>query len=157
MSELSYHSMIEEAQIKGIVGQIARIREQANLFIERELARLNIKGILPAHGSILYFLFKQNEPVAMKVLVEETGRVKSTITGMVNTLEQYGYVEKFQSSVDGRVMLVKLTDKGKSIEKPFLDISEKLQNKVYGDMPQEDRETLIRLLMQVCQNLETGN
>jgi DNA-binding MarR family transcriptional regulator len=146
--------MTTENQIKGVIGQIARIREQVNLIIEKELRNADISGVLPAHGSILYFLFKQSAPVAMKEVVEQVGRVKSTVTGMINTLEQHGYVEKFQSLEDGRVMLVQLTEKGRTIRPDFEKISKKLQKKVVGDMPSDDRETLVRLLMQVAANLE---
>lgn len=146
--------MTTQRQIEGIIGQIARIREQANLLIEKELRAIHIEGILPAHGSVLYFLFRQEKPIAMKEIVEKIGRVKSTVTGMINTLAQYGYVEKFQSPDDGRVMLVKLTEKGESLKRPLSEISDTLQKKVYGDMPNDDREILARLLMQVRSNLE---
>lgn len=145
--------MITPNQINGIIGQVARIRELANLQIEQELRNLNIEGILPAHGSILYFLFGRNHPVAMKEIVEKVGRVKSTVTGMINTLEQHGYVEKFQSPEDGRVILVQLTDKGKAIRPEVDRISAAIIAKTYGDMPQEDREKLVELLGKIQANL----
>jgi DNA-binding MarR family transcriptional regulator len=51
-------------------------------------------------------------------------------------------------------MLVQLTEKGRTIRPDFEKISKKLQKKVVGDMPSDDRETLVRLLMQVAANLE---
>lgn len=45
------------ADIHGIAGQIARIREKANALIEKELQKRGIKGIVPAHGPALFFLF----------------------------------------------------------------------------------------------------
>ena len=90
----------------------------------------------------------------MKEIVEKVGRVKSTVTGMIHTLEQYGYVKKFQSLEDGRVMPVELTEKGRGLEGPVSEISDRLQEKVYGEMSGEERETLAGLLMQVRSNLE---
>lgn len=145
--------MITKEQISGIIGQISRIREQANLLIEQELREENIKGILPAHGSILFFLFQQDEPIAMKEIVEKIGRVKSTVTGMVNTLEHGGYVEKFQSSEDGRVMLVQLTEQGKAIRPAFEKISTKLQKRVYAGITKADQEKLVGILARVEANL----
>ncbi|MDZ8117977.1 MarR family winged helix-turn-helix transcriptional regulator [Pontiella agarivorans] len=136
------------------MAQIGRIREHAALFIEQELKKEAIHGILPAHGIVLFFLFQQNHPVAMKEIVEKAGRVKSTVTGMVNTLEHHGYVEKFQSPEDGRVMLVQLTEKGRAIRPAFENISARMLEKLYGDMPQTDREKLIELLSQVLGNLK---
>lgn len=139
--------------LNGIIGQISRIREQANLLIEQELQKVQIDGILPAHGSILYFLFQQNEPVAMKEIVAKIGRVKSTVTGMIHTLEQHGYVTKVQSPEDGRIMLIQLTDKGRELQQPMSAISDTLLAKVYDNMSESDRETLFALLMQVRSNL----
>lgn len=152
--ELIVCAMTPKPHINGIMAQIGRIREQAALFIEQELKKESIHGILTAHGIVLFFLFQQRQPVAMKEIVEKTGRVKSTVTGMVNTLEHHGYVEKFQSPEDGRVMLVQLTEKGRAIQPAFEKISTRMLEKLYGDMPQADQEKLVELLVQVRRNLE---
>jgi DNA-binding MarR family transcriptional regulator len=146
--------MTIENQVQGVVGLIGNIRERANLFVEQELRGAQIEGIVPAHGSILYFLFRQDGPVAMKEIVEKVGRVKSTVTGMINTLEQHGYVEKFQSLEDGRVVRVQLTEQGRAIRPVFEKTSKKLQKKIYGDMSREEQETLARLLSQIRNNLD---
>ncbi|QBG48508.1 MarR family transcriptional regulator [Verrucomicrobia bacterium S94] len=146
--------MTEKPHINGIMAQIGRIREHAALFIEQGLKEENIKGILSAHGIVLFFLFQQQHPVAMKEIVEKTGRVKSTVTGMINTLEHHGYVEKFRSPEDRRVILVQLTEKGREIRPAFERISTGMLEKLYGDMPQTDREKLIELLSQILDNLK---
>jgi len=147
--------MTTKPHINGIMAQIGRVRENAALFIERELQNEEIHGILPAHGIVLFFLFEQHHPVAMKEIVEKVGRVKSTVTGMINTLEHHGYVEKFRSPEDGRVILVQLTEKGRSIRSAFERIAGSMLEKLYGDMPQADREKLIELLSQILGNLKT--
>lgn len=139
--------------MQSIVGQVARIRELANAIIERELARRGLEGLQPAHGSVLAFLFRQQQPVPIKEIVERVGRVKSTVTGMVNTLERYGYVCKTPSAEDGRVVYVELTKKGDSLRSEFEAISQTLLAAVYGKMPRRDRETLVRLLSGVEENL----
>lgn len=146
--------MTTKRSINGVMGQIGRIRERATLFVEQELKKEGVHGILTAHGSVLIYLFDQDKAVPMKEIVEKVGRVKSTVTGMVNTLEQHGYVEKTQSIEDGRVMLVQLTDKGQAIRPAFDRITNSLLEKIYGDMPQGDRETLVQLLTQVGNNLK---
>ncbi|NCD35114.1 MAG: MarR family transcriptional regulator [Spartobacteria bacterium] len=144
----------EQEIIDGVFGRISCIRERANLFIEQELQKENIAGILPAHGSILYFLFQQKKPIPMREIVKEIGRVKSTVTGMIHTLEQYGYVEKSQSCHDGRIMLIQLTDKGWALQPIVEKISGKLLNKVYSSMSQEEKRTLASLLAQIEDNLK---
>jgi DNA-binding MarR family transcriptional regulator len=141
------------ADTRGVVGQIARIREQANLLIEEELRSRSMTGLLPAHGSVLSYLFGQREPVAIKEVVKHVGRVKSTVTGMLNTLEQHGYVRRTPSDTDRRVTYVELTEKGRALKPDFDRISERLIRRLYGSMPQRDRETLLRLLCELEQNL----
>lgn len=140
---------------RGIVGQIARIREQANLLIERELRDRSIIGIVPAHGSVLNFLFQQTKPVPIKAVVEKVRRVKSTVTAMINTLERHGYVRKLPCKTDNRVTYVELTRKGHRFRKDFDEISKILLKRLYGDMNDNDRERLVKQLEQIEQNLRT--
>lgn len=137
----------------GIVGQIARIREAANLLIERELKARSIEGIVPAHGAALVFLFQQKKPVPIKAVVDSIGRVKSTVTVMINTLEKHGYVQKTPCQTDNRVINVELTPKGRKLKKDFDEISIILREKVYGNMTKKDREVLVTLLIEIEGNI----
>lgn len=152
-----YDKMVQERQnmtdTSGIVGQIARIREAANLLIERELRNRSIEGIVPAHGAALVFLFQQKKPVPIKAVVESVRRVKSTVTVMINTLEKYGYVQKTPCETDSRITYVELTPKGRKLKKDFDEISTILRERIYGNMPKKDREQLIRLLSEIEQNI----
>ena len=141
------------ASARGIVGQLGRIRERANCLIKEELERRAICGIVPAHGSVLNFLFQQSEPVLIKEVVVRVGRVKSTVTGMIKTLEHHGYVRKTPSPEDGRAVYVELTKKGWDLRGDFDAISEKLQETLYGAMPTSERWNLVRLLSTIEDNL----
>jgi MarR family 2-MHQ and catechol resistance regulon transcriptional repressor len=141
------------ADINGIVGQIARIREKANALIEQELKSRGLKGIVPAHGPVLAFLLRQSEPVPIRAVVESVRRVKSTVTVTISTLEKHGYLRKFPCETDARVTYVELTAKGHRLQKDFEEISQTLRNKLYGDMSREDRERLVRQLDQIEANL----
>jgi DNA-binding MarR family transcriptional regulator len=139
---------------RGIIGQIARIRETANLLVEEELQVRGMTGIVPAHGTVLNFLFRQKEPVPIKSLVRQTGRVKSTITGIVNTLERHGYVSKQGCELDARSVRIALTDTGRALKKDFDEISAKLIDRAFGDMPDGDRQRLMELLAAIEANLD---
>jgi DNA-binding MarR family transcriptional regulator len=139
---------------QGIVGQIARIREAANLLIERELKKRSIQGLVPAHGSALMFLFQQNKAVPIKAVVENIKRVKSTVTVMINTLEKHEYVKKLPCETDNRVTYVELTPKGRKLQKDFDEISKGLLAKLYGGIAKTEREVLVKQLNQIEQNLK---
>jgi DNA-binding MarR family transcriptional regulator len=138
----------------GILGQIARIRESVNLLIEEELRLRGIVGIVPAHGPVLHFLFRQNEAVPIKSLVEESGRVKSTVTGIVNTLERHGYISKQGCDQDARSVRIALTEKGRGVKHDFEEISRLVLGRCYGEMPEEERGRLVELLCVIEENLK---
>ncbi len=141
------------ADIRGIAGQIGRVREKANALIEKELQQRGIKGIVPAHGAVLSFLLQQSRPVAIKAVVEHVRRVKSTVTVMIDTLVKHGYVRKLPCATDSRVTYVELTPKGRRLRKDFEEISQALLNKLYGDMSDKERERLVRQLDEIEANL----
>jgi DNA-binding MarR family transcriptional regulator len=138
---------------RGIVAQIARIREQTNLLIERELRDRSITGIVPAHGSVLNFLFQQSKPVPIKAVVEKVRRVKSTVTAVINTLQRHGYVRKTPCRIDNRVTYVELTTRGRRLHKDYDDISRLLLKRFYGDMNENDLAHLVWQLEQIEKNL----
>jgi len=139
---------------RAIIAQIARIRESANLLVEKELRARGLTGIVPAHGTVLEFLFRQQEPVPIKSLVEQAGRVKSTITGIVATLERHGYLYRQGCELDARSTRIGLTDKGLALRRHFEEISTMLLERTYGAMPESERRQLVALLSAVEQNLE---
>ena len=139
---------------RNIIDLVARIREAANLLIERELQRRGITGIVPAHGLVFSFLFRQNDVVPIKALVQQSGRVKSTVTGMINTLEKHGYIYKQECVDDARSTLIGLTERGKAIRQDFEEISSVLEKQVYGEMLPDDRQRLMGLLSIIEGNLK---
>ena len=139
---------------EGIIAQIARIRESANALIETELRKRSIKGIVPAHGPVLLFLFRQKKPVPIKAVVENVRRVKSTVTVMVNTLERHGYLRKLACDADNRITLIELTPAGRKLRKDFEEISSCLLNTVYQGVKKKDRQTLVDLLEVIETNLK---
>ncbi len=141
------------ADVGGVVGQIARIREKANALVEKELRERGIKGLVPAHGPVLAFLLQQREPVPIRAVVESVRRVKSTVTVTIRTLEKHGYLRKFPCETDARVTYVELTPKGRGLRKDFEAISHALRSKLYGDMSERERERLVQQLDKIEENL----
>lgn len=138
---------------RGIIGQVARIREQANFLIEEEIKKCGIEHMLPAHGALMGILFAQNEPVPIKFLVDRLRRAKSSVTEMLKTLQRYGYVHKVQDQADKRVMMVELTEEGRALRGDFEGISKTLLERVYGEMPERERERLMEGLIIIEKNL----
>jgi DNA-binding MarR family transcriptional regulator len=138
---------------QSIIDLIAKIRERSNLLIEQELSARGLNGVVPAHGSVFAYLFQQHEPVPIMAVVKQSGRAKSTITGIVKTLEKHGYIYRQPSEQDARSVDIGLTEKGWAVKQDFEEISALLLDTVYGDMAITDREHLVTQLSRIEANL----
>lgn len=76
-----------------------------------------------------------------------------TITNMVKTLESYGLVYRKRDNPDGRVSRVYLTDKGRELHEPVVQIWKKQQEKLLEGILPEERLMLRRLMKQIAENI----
>ena len=138
-------------ETSGIIGLISTIRDKANRFILQLLKERGIEDIVPAHGAIFVALFSNTE-LPMGRIAQIIERDKSTVTSLVNKLSALGYLEKSKDDSDNRVLLIRLTEKGKSLEADFLDISRDLLSRVYDGFSDLEKEILMRLLKRIKGN-----
>jgi len=134
-----------------IIALISRIQNKANQFIAAELKKNGITGVAPVHGDILLALFFHKR-ITMQDLAKLVDRKKSTITTLVEKLIQLGYVQKQKDENDNRYFIISLTDKGKSLKMPLIEISMNLINTVYQDMPMDKRTQLVEGLVEINNN-----
>jgi len=139
-------------EINTIIALISRIQNKANQFIVSELKRHGISGLVPVHGDILVALFFHKR-VTMQELSILVDRKKSTITTLVEKLIKLGYVQKQKDDNDNRYFIISLTDKGKSLKLPLMEISMDLINGIYQDMPIDERVQLVKKLSKINYNL----
>lgn len=131
---------------------IGNVREKINRFLARELERCAVKGLVASHGSILYYLFRE-EQVSMKKLAEVVGRDKSTVTTLVDKLVNLGYVTKGSGDADQRYSYVSLTEEGRALEPSFREISDNLLAAIFKDVSEEERREVVRILAKIDSNL----
>jgi DNA-binding MarR family transcriptional regulator len=134
------------------ISKISKIRSQFTEYIEFELRKRGIEGLVVSHGNILDILYENNGKLTMKEISEGIHRSKSTVTQLVDKLLKANYVTKEADSVDKRYSYIVLTDKGLSIKNDFREISENVINEFYKDFTDEEIELLSLLLDRVIQN-----
>jgi DNA-binding MarR family transcriptional regulator len=130
------------------IALVSRVHEESGRFITKELAAHGITGIVPSHGDIFNVLFKK-EKCTMKEIAESIHRTKPTVTVLVDKLVDEGYVIKEKSSSDSRVTYVTLTEKGISLKPAIIDISERLNELVYGNLTDAESAILERVLQKI--------
>ncbi|SNC67541.1 homoprotocatechuate degradation operon regulator, HpaR [Marinobacter sp. es.048] len=90
------------------------------------------------------------EELESKQLAELCCILSPSLTGIINRLEQQGYIKRRKSPEDQRRILISLTDKAKSM---FTSMSPRIEAR-YQEMAerfsQEDMRTLEELLNKLC-------
>ncbi len=105
------------------------------------IARL---GITPQQYYILNYLWN-NDGVPLNELAKIHGTAKSTITGIIDTMEKNGLVYRDRNSDDRRVILIRLTEKGSAMQGESVDLNA-ITNKCCADLNAAEIKQL-RLLL----------
>lgn len=109
------------------------------------LAQMTVLMILSSHPQGV---------LALKSLEHELGVAQSTTLGIVDRLEQKGFVRKMDSPDDKRVKLVQIMPEGMvpcNSTQSDMDVGEEY---LLRGLNAEERTTLKRLLQKVCKNIE---
>ena len=132
---------------------MGRIRQKLFAFLEAELARENIEGITPSYGDILYLLERKGS-----VNLNEVSRLslkdKSTVTNIVNHLEETGYIVKERDGEDRRKINIRLTDKAERFNPVMVRISRKMNSKIFEGLNEDEKVQLFSLMTRISRNVE---
>src|SRR5206468_11486534 len=117
----------------------------ARLFREHDLT--------PSQYNILRILRGEGKPLPILEIASRTVAVVPGITGLIDRLEQAGFVNRLRCEKDRRVIYVALTDHGNktlaALDEPLVA----LHRKLLGHLSQAELKELIRLLETVRQPL----
>jgi DNA-binding MarR family transcriptional regulator len=113
-------------------------------------------GITPSQYNVLRILRGEGKPLPILEIADRTVTVVPGITGLIDRLEQAGFVRRERCDTDRRVIYVALTDKGAAtlagLDEPVLALHEKLM----GHLSRDELKELNRLLEKVREPLGEG-
>jgi DNA-binding MarR family transcriptional regulator len=138
---------------KQVLSNISKVRELAYAMIESELLSEHFEGVLPSHGNILHLLFRNQKPIPVNEIVQQTGKAKSTVTSNLKTLEKYGYITKMVNPKDSRSTLISLTEKGCRLLPLFETISERVRGVFYQNLSTAEKQAFLQTLEKIEKNL----
>lgn len=112
--------------------------------------------VTPAQSHTLMYLSCRSggREVSQRDLERELRLKPSTINGIVDRLEEKGYVVRRVSPADGRIRLVGLTEAGRSKVEDFQAAMEETELRFYADLSPQEQEQLRSLLARIIANLE---
>jgi len=141
---------IKNEYAKDISRYIRLLYLQRRRFINAHISHKKI------HGSMFTMLiFLKNNPGANQDMLCKDLRIdKSNITRMCHQLETMGYITREQSQQDKRRNVLKLTEKGESVIPEYFGLLTEWHNAATEGMSVEERETLLKLLARMMENIE---
>jgi DNA-binding MarR family transcriptional regulator len=136
--------------------------EEALLSVVRTSDRLQIRfarllreyGLTsPTQYNILRILRGEGQPLPILEIASRTITVVPGITGLIDRLEQAGFVNRLRCEKDRRVIYVALTDQGMTTLAALDEPLVALHHKLVGHLSQGELKELIRLLEKVREPL----
>jgi DNA-binding MarR family transcriptional regulator len=126
-----------------------RISSQMRRNYSESLRELNL---YVGQDNLLYRLWL-GDGVTQMQLCEHLKCEPPTVTNMVKSLEQNGFIYRKRDVDDGRIMRIFLTDKGKELEKPVETKWREQQEKLLQSISTEDRLIIRKLMQQMERNI----
>lgn len=79
---------------------------------------------------------------------------KSSVSQMINSLEEKGLVERYTSRDDRRMVFIRITDLGKVKMKEAVDVFIRFTGQILEEMGEHDADEFLRLLNKLCDIME---
>src|SRR5579872_4215079 len=133
---------------------IVRTSDQLQIRLARLLREY---GLTPSQYNVLRILRGEGKPLPILEIASRTITVVPGITGLIDRLEQAGFVNRLRCEKDRRVIYVALTDQG---TKTLADLDEPLlalHRKLVGHLSRSELKELIRLLEKLRESVAAGS
>jgi DNA-binding MarR family transcriptional regulator len=118
----------------------------------RAEAALNKLGIYIGQDMLLLQLWIE-EGMPQSQLAACMGVEPPTATKMLQRMEHAGLIERRPDPEDARISRVYLTERGRALEQPVLEVWKQLEAQTVANLSPTEQALLHRLLMQVSTNL----
>jgi MarR family transcriptional regulator, organic hydroperoxide resistance regulator len=138
---------------------IAKIHQLSGRIFAKMLRDHGIDEINPAQGRILFSLWDRDD-IPIHDLAARTQLDKSTLTAMLGRLESNGYIERIQSEQDKRVIHIRRTEKDRSLQKKYSEVSNDMSDLFYHDLSEKEIaafENTLEKILATLTNQETRN
>lgn len=134
---------------------ISRIKQVGGRLFDRMLAEADIDAFNGAQGRILYVLW-QGDGLTISQLSAQTSLANTTLTSMLDRMEQSGLIQREPSPTDRRALLIRLTDKARALREGYDRISQRMNELYYLGFTEEEVRQFEGYLQRVLDNLQGG-
>ena len=116
--------------------------------------RLRPLGLSQGKWRTLIHLSLGGDKLTQKEIAERMGIEGPTLAGLLDRLQEDGWIERRCSAQDRRCKIVHLQRRSKSVLDKIFNTAHDLRKELIEEIPQRDLETCIRVLQQIREKAE---
>lgn len=131
---------------------ITKIKQIQGRVFEKLLSEYGISEFNGAQGRILFVLWEKDD-IPIRELSEKTGLAKTTLTGMLDRLEKSRNIVRRFDPADRRAVRIQLTEKARSLQKKYDEVSAKMNEIFYGGFSDDEILDFEKTLGKILENL----
>jgi DNA-binding MarR family transcriptional regulator len=132
---------------------LSKVHQISGRVFAKKLKQYRITDINPAQGRILFALW-QKDDIPIQELAKRTSLGKSTLTRMLDKLEESGHLIRVFPEDDRRKVLIRLTDENKRMKQAYEDVSAEMTGLYYEGFSEEEIDLFEDYLLRIFHNLE---
>ncbi|MFC3770840.1 MarR family winged helix-turn-helix transcriptional regulator [Paenibacillus sp. GCM10012303] len=134
---------------------LSKVHQISGRVFAKKLKQYRITDINPAQGRILFALW-QKDDIPIQELAKRTSLGKSTLTRMLDKLEESGHLIRVFPEDDRRKVLIRLTDENKRMKQAYEDVSAEMTGLYYEGFSEAEIDLFEDYLLRIFHNLENN-
>ena len=144
--------MIEIKKYGGfLMSQIGRLSSR---LWERLLKEYDVDAFNGAQGKILYVLW-EHEKLTITDIARLTSLAKTTLTSMLDRMEEAGLVERVPDKENRRQIFIIITEKARGYREKYNQISDDMNNIFYKGFTEKEIADFENQLRRILKNFES--
>ena len=132
---------------------ISKMHQIAGRIFTRKLRQYHIHNFSPAQGRIMFVLW-QKDNISIQELAQETQLKKSTLTSMLDRLEEAGHIKRVPSESDRRKIMIQTTQKDKELQGLYAEASREVTQIFYDGFTSGEIDQFEDYLSRILSNIK---
>jgi DNA-binding MarR family transcriptional regulator len=132
---------------------VSRIHKLGGRVFEKLLRKSRLDAFNGAQGRILYVLWEYGK-LSFSDVGKYTSLAKTTLTSMIDRMEESGLVERVPDKEDRRQIYISITEKAKKHRQKYDKVSDEMNALFYKGFSADEIRRLETMLEKIIANLE---
>ncbi len=132
---------------------LSQIHQLSGRAFEKMLRESGVDAFNGAQGRILYVLWEYDK-LSITQVGKLTSLAKTTLTSMLDRMEEIGLVERIPDKNNRRQIFVQITEKAKLYREQYDEVSQQMNQLFYQGFSEEEIKEFENMLGRIKENLE---